>query len=57
MPLLGSTAALRLGSTLPHVVFEDLGKTYGKIIGKKPLTTEFYDEIVQQMNECLCVNE
>lgn len=33
VPLLGSTAALSFGSTLPHLVFEDLGKTYGKAIG------------------------
>ena len=34
IPLLGSSVALKLGSTLPHLVFENLGKIYGKIIGK-----------------------
>ncbi|XP_037089139.1 cytochrome P450 2L1-like [Pollicipes pollicipes] len=33
LPLLGSTASLQLGSTLPHLVFQALGKLYGKVIG------------------------
>ncbi|XP_043207877.1 farnesoate epoxidase-like [Amphibalanus amphitrite] len=33
VPLLGSSVAIKLGSTLPHLVFESLGKIYGKIIG------------------------